>query len=222
MKAEKLKPQYGGYRDSKHCIPGFNMCVFDVDGGTSIATAQLLLAKYEYIIYTTKRHTTEKNRFRLIMPMSHILNLSEEHFKQFMESFYDWLPFDSDTQTGQRSRKWLTNENATVIRNHGELLDAQLFVPSTPKNIALKASVRDGANLNRLERWFMDNTVTGDRSNQLMRYAYMLVDSGYSLDIIQNNILALNNKLPDSLPETEILNTIMRTVTKRVFQRDGA
>ena len=65
-----------GYRDQDHAIPGLNLAVIDVDEGISIDTAKLLLKDYKYLIHTTKRHTNENHRFRVIFPLSHVLKLN--------------------------------------------------------------------------------------------------------------------------------------------------
>ena len=59
-----------GYRNEENCYPGFNLLVLDVDGSCSLSTAKLLLKKYKAIYYTTKRHTEEENRFRIVLPLS--------------------------------------------------------------------------------------------------------------------------------------------------------
>ena len=128
------------------------------------------------------------------MPLSHTLELDSIDFRDFMNNIYEWLPFEVDKQTAQRSRKWLTNEGPYWF-NDGQLLDALQFVPKTKKAEEQKALVANQTNLTALERWFVNNTVDGNRSNQLMRYAYALIDMGQDLPSIQNNILALNKKL---------------------------
>ena len=209
-----------GYRNEEHVIPGFNMIVLDVDGEIQLTTAQLLLKDYKYLMYTTKRHTEEKNRFRIILPLSHTLELSASEYKEVMDNIYEWLPFAVDTATGQRARKWLTNPGEHYY-NEGDLLDALLFMPKTAKNIERKQIINSYQSLNNMERWFLGNTGSGNRSNQLIKYALLLVDSGMSFEHITNNVLSLNNKLDDRLDEKEILNTILVTAGKAMHKRDN-
>jgi len=63
----------GGYRNEENCIPGFNLIVIDVDGGIAISTAKILLKAYKFLLYSTKRHTEEENRFRIILPINYLL-----------------------------------------------------------------------------------------------------------------------------------------------------
>lgn len=208
------------YRKEENCLPGFNMVVLDVDGGTSLDTAKLLLKEYSYLMYTTKRHSTTSNRFRIILPMSHTLKLSAAEFKTFMSNVIEWLPFEVDEQTIQRSRKWMTHDGSHFY-NTGELLNALLFIPQTTKNEERKKLIDSQQSLNNVERWFVNNTASGNRSNQMIKYALMLVDSGLDLNAVQNNVLGLNNKLPDKMSESEILSTIMVSASAAIHKRDA-
>jgi hypothetical protein len=208
----------GNYRLEDNVIPGFNMVVIDVDGEVSVETAKLLLQEYKYLIYTTKRHTPNEHRFRIILPISHKLALDGNEFKGFMANIFDWLPFKVDTATNQRSRKWLTHKGSYWY-NEGELVDALLFIPKTSKSDAQKQRVLDLQSLSNLERWFISNTGEGNRSNQLIKYALVLVDSGMGLDSIRNNLLALNNKLPNKLDDAEIVSTILVSAAKAISKK---
>jgi hypothetical protein len=135
-----------------------------------------------------------------------------------MANIFDWLPFKVDTATNQRSRKWLTHKG-NYWYNDGELLDALLFIPKTSKSDAQKQRVLDLQALSNLERWFVNNTGEGNRSNQLIKYALVLVDSGMGLDSIRNNLLALNNKLPNKLDDAEIVSTILVSAAKAISKK---
>lgn len=208
-----------GYRNDSHCVSGFNMVVLDVDGGTDIKTVELLLKDYEYIIYTTKSHTPADNRFRVIMPLSHVVKLDGEDFKQFMVNIFDFVPFDVDRQTNQRSRKWRTHKGQYHY-NQGEVLNALLFIPKTSKSEKRKQIVNSQQSLSNLERWFVNNTDSGNRSNQLVKYALLLVDSGLDIEAVKTNVLALNSKLSHKLSEAEILSTILVTASKAIHKKD--
>ena len=209
-----------GHRREESIIPGFNLIVLDVDSGVSIDTAELLLKDFTYHMYTTKRHTPDKNRFRIVLPMSHTLDFDVAEYKEFMANVFEWLPFEVDTQTIDRSRKWMTNKDE-VRNNEAEMINSLLFIPKTAKNEERKKIINDQQSLNNMERWFINNTSAGNRSNQLIKYALMLVDSGQDQDSVSNNILALNGKLPDPMKEQEIISTIMVTASKAIYKRDA-
>jgi hypothetical protein len=208
-----------GHRAEASMIPGANMVVLDIDSGTSMNTVELLLKEYKYLIYTTKRHTDQHHRFRIIIPLNYHVALDEQEFKDFMSNIYEWLPFSADTATGQRSRKWLTCTGSYQYNEGEQLLDAMLFIPNTTKNDERQAVVNTYQSLNNLERWFVQNSKHGNRNNQLIRYALMLVDMGNTIDQIRNNVLAMNDKLDNKLPETEIDKTIMITANKALMKR---
>jgi hypothetical protein len=203
------------YRLQTNVIAGFNMVVLDVDEGISISTAQLLLRDYTYLMYETKRSTPTANRFRILLPISHKLKLDSNEYKEYMENLTEWLPFKIDESANQRERKWMSN-NAPHYKNDGKLLDALLFIPNTTKNEERKQVITDLQSLSNMERWFVSNTGKGNRSNQLIKYALMLVDSGQDIDSVRNNVLALNNKLVDRMDEAEVLSTIMISAAKAI------
>lgn len=204
-----------GHRKDENVVTGFNQVVIDVDDGISLESAKKLLSGYECLFYTTKRHTDENNRFRIIFPMNYTLHLDSSDYKDFMQNIYDFLPFNVDDATSDRPRKWMANEGEFEYL-HGELLDILPFIPKTTKAEEHRKKVLDSQSMDNLERWFTQKTGKGNRSNQMIKYALMLVDSGKDLLEVQDRVLALNAKLADKMSETEIMTTIMRTVRNKI------
>ena len=210
---------HGGYRNEENCIPGFNLAVIDIDGLVNMSTAQLLLRDYKYLMYTTKRHTDEENRFRIILPLNYELKMDAKDYKEFMSNVFDWLPFDiKDRATNQRSKKWLSHQGHHIY-NEGEVLDALPFIPKTSKNEQRKQLVNSQQSMDNLERWVINNTGDGNRNNMLLRYAMVLLDGGFNFEGIRQRVFDLNNKLPDKLDASEITNTVMATVMKTMAKR---
>ena len=207
-----------GYRNEENCIPGFNLVVIDVDGGVNLSTVRLLMKNYTYLLYTTKRHTDEEHRFRLVLPINYTLSLDAKEYKELMNNIYEWLPFAVDTQTNQRSRKWLSH-NGHYEYNDGDVLDVLPFIPKTSKNEERKILMESQQAMDNLERWVMNNIGDGNRNNMLLRYAMVLVDAGFGFDDINSKVKALNEKIVDKLDETEIMGTIMVTVAKAISKR---
>lgn len=208
----------GGYRNEENCIPGFNLVVIDVDGGVNLSTAKLLLKNYKALYYTTKRHTDTENRFRIILPINYELSLDAKDYKEFMSNLYEWLPFEVDTATNQRARKWLTHPGHYEY-NDGDVLDALPFIPKTSKNEARKELLNNQQSMDNLERWVINNIGDGNRNNMLLRYSMILMDGGYDFEGIRQRVVALNNKIVDKLDESEIMGTIMVTVAKNLSKR---
>ena len=207
-----------GHRTEENCVPGFNLVVIDIDDGFPIDAAVSLLEKYKFLLYTTKSHTDKVPRYRIVFPTNYFLKLDANDYKEFMNNLYEWLPFDVDDSTGQRSRKWLSH-NGDYQYNDGELLDVLPFIPKTSKNEERKQQILDSSSLTNLERWFVNNTGTGNRSNQLIKYAYLLADNGLDLVEIRQRVIDLNDKLPDKMSEAEISSTILVSAAKAVAAR---
>jgi hypothetical protein len=196
------------------------MLVLDVDGGVSLETVRVLMSKFKYLIHTTKRHTPNTHRFRVILPLNYQIKLNDVDFKEYMNNVYEWLPFDCDVATGQRSRKWATHDKADVYFNdNGELLDGLLFIPRTRKNDDRKKIINTSLELTNVERWFMANTSLGDRNNKIIRYGMMLVDAGYHIADIKLKIDSLNSKIEKPLSDNEINTTIMRSLTRKLDKK---
>lgn len=208
-----------GHRAATDVLEGFNLVIVDVDNGVNIQTAQMLLQGYKCMFATTKRHTDKNHRFRIIFPLSHVVRLNPQNYSKFMENVFKWLPFTVDDQTKDIARKWQAH-NGQYHYQDGELLDAMLFIPQTKKEEEQAQKILDNESLSNLERWFFLNTDIGNRSNQIIRYALALVDSGYNIEGVRNSIHSFNSKLKDPLPDNEIDTTIMVTVAKAVAKRD--
>lgn len=211
-----------GHRTEEKVIPGFNMLSIDVDGGVALDTVHDLLAGYRFMTYTTKRHTEEEHRFRLILPINYILELDSDEYKEFMNAVMDWLPFKTDETANQRAKKWECCASGSYHYNlEGETLDALPFIPKTSKNETYRKDMKALASLDNMERWFAQRIASGNRNNQMIKYALALVDSGMDLVTVSKQVHEFNKKLNNPLTDGEIDNTIMVTVAKR-FQLKAA
>lgn len=209
-----------GNRNDDAMKTGFELVVIDCDGGISLAAANDLLKDYKFMTYTTKRHGEDgQDRFRLVIPMKYRLELDGQDYREFMKNIFEWLPFKVDDGTGQRSKKWLTNDGLSNF-NEGELFDPLPFIPSTQRNEERKKALVDLKNLGNLERWFIQKTGEGNRSNQLVKYALLLVDGGASYPEVEKAVIALNSKIQDPLPEEELQATVLVTARKRITEAE--
>lgn len=207
-----------GHRAEENVIAGFNMLAIDVDEGITLSAVHDLLKEYKFLTYTTKRHQTEGHgdRFRVILPINYNLTLDSDEYKEFMTNVVGWLPFKTDEQANQRARKWETFDGGSFHYNlEGELLDALKFIPKTSKNEQYMKSMQAIESMDNLERWFAQRIATGNRNNQMLRYALTLVDSGMDLVDVGTHIHAFNKKLNNPLDADEIDTTIMSTVAKK-------
>lgn len=205
----------GGYRNEENAVPGFNMIVLDIDGTCNLSTAKLLLKDYKALYYTTKSHTPQTNRFRIMMPINYELQLDAKEYKEFMKNVIEGLPFQVDESCTHRCKKWLTNPGQYEYTD-GDIFDVLPYIPKTSKNEERKKLLDDQQSLDNLERWVINNTGDGNRNNMLLKYAMILVDAGFPLDQVRTKLLDLNEKLPGKLEHSEIDGSIMITVAKRL------
>lgn len=215
----------GGLRRTSNVIQGFNMIVLDIDGTCPLEQAKSVLEDYTYYIYTTKRHQISSDgspaadRYRIILPTSHYLKLTPDEYKEFMSNVLETLPFDTDEQTSQANRKWLSNHNADTYINDGKLFDVLPFIPKTKKNEERKTFIDSTGSMDKLERYFFSKCEEGSRNNTLFKYGAALVDAGRNLDDLVLKVKAFNSKLPKPIAEDELNTTVLQSVTKRYYQK---
>ena len=209
---------HGGHRTEDTCIPGFNMIVLDIDGTMNLSTAKMLMKDYAAIYYTTKRHTEEENRFRIVLPTNYVLKLDAKEYKEFMKNVLESLPFEVDESCTHRSKKWMSH-SVHFEQNDGELFDVLPFIPKTSKNEERLQRLGSQQQMDNLERWIINNTGDGNRNVMLHRYARLLIEAGKNWAEIKDCVSSLNDKLADKLSEAEILGSIMVTVGKELAAR---
>lgn len=208
-----------GRRLTTHVIQGFNLIVLDIDGTATIDSARNVLQDYTYHMYTTKRHSEDAPRFRIVLPMSHTLKLSTDEYTEFMHNVLEYLPFETDDQTCQANRKWLSNDSGQVYTNQGKLFDVLPFIPKTKKNEERKKFIEDIGSMDKLERYFFSKAEEGSRNNILFKYGAALIDAGHELDAIKAMISSFNSKLPKPLSDVELASTVLSSITVRFCQR---
>lgn len=208
---------HGQHRRGDNVIEGFNMVVLDVDGTAKRELVHDMLREMPFMTYTTKRHTKENHRFRVIIPLKYELNLSAEDYKLFMDNIMQWLPFDIDEGANQRERKWMSNPGEHHYNLLGDLLDPIKFIPKTSRNESHQKEMTELKDLDSLERWFAERMVMGNRNNQMIKFGMALADSGLPFDMVEERILAFNGKLDNGLSEGELASTILRSVAKKMY-----
>lgn len=64
----------------------------------------------------------------------------------------------------------------------------------------------------------MSEPMTGGRYNELLRFALDLADNGEPFLEIEKQVLDLNRSFLAPLPETEIHNTVLQLIRKRLIK----
>lgn len=215
------------HRSDENVIPGFNVLVFDVDDGTPLSTAKLLFEDYYAIFYETKSSTPKFNRYRVMLPISHVLNVDKEEYKEIVNNVIESLPFDItiDDASNQPSKKWRTYDSGAHVNDvryvNGQQEDPKLFdilpyIPRTTKNEQRMRTFEEMGDVDNLAKWVINNTGEGNRNKQLFRYAMVMVDMGYDYDSIFESVKEVNAILKDGLSEKELLNSIMKSVASKI------
>lgn len=207
-----------GHRAGNNTNTPSNLAVFDVDGTENLQHVQKLLKDYYFITYTTKRHTDLQHRFRIILPLSHAVDLDPESYKKFMENILEWLPISVDTQTVDKGRKWACN-NGSYFINEGEglkFVDTHKFIPYTSRQEDYDRRINSKTDLTNLEKWFLDQASEGSRNNITLRYALTLKDKGYDYETIISKIDSFNANLTSPLSQEELHNTIFKTIKRKI------
>jgi hypothetical protein len=117
----------------------------------------------------------------------------------------------NDTQTRNVSRLFYTNPEATVFTNNGKLLDVSCCIPSTEKSDKIMPVVenieemKESGELDRREagfmKWFLMNTSTGNRHENLTKAAYFFRDLGVNW---KDKVARLNAMLIEPMNDSEM------------------
>jgi hypothetical protein len=210
------------HRSDSNTINGFNTVVLDVDNDNpnepiiSIELVKVLLKEYTFFLHTTKRHTDEQPRFRIILPIKYILRFGSDEYRQFMNNIFEWIPFKVDHSYNSRCKKSMSNETDIYHLNEGMLLNPLPFIPKTSKNEEFLSNNIKLSSLNAIEKFFALEMQEGNRNNTFLKYALCLKDAGYNYVDIENKILNLNKQIPNPLTELELKNTVLLTVARKV------
>ena len=207
-----------GHRKSENVIPGFDLLILDCDGDVNISVVKVLLEDYTFLISTTKRHTEEINRFRLILPISHRIKLTSNDYSRFMENVFEWLPFTVDEGAKDIARKW-AGYSGHYEYNDGTTIDATMFIPETKRSDETKAHI-SATGVGNIERWFRTHTAKGNRANHLYRYGMVLIDADMALGDIVEKLESFNNSLDVPLPEDQFRNSTVKSISKEFQKRN--
>ena len=209
-----------GHRKSENVIPGFDLLILDCDGDVNISVVKVLLEDYTFLISTTKRHTEEINRFRLILPISHRIKLTSNDYSRFMENVFEWLPFTVDEGAKDIARKW-AGYPGHYEYNKGNVIDATMFIPETKRSDETKAQI-SATGVGNIERWFRTHTAKGNRANHLYRYGMVMIDADMALGDIVEKLESFNNSLDVPLPEDQFRNSTVKSISKEFQKRSTA
>lgn len=203
-----------GNRKKENTIPGFNLLVLDIDGTASLDSVHEVFRDYHFATCTTKSHTPEVNRFRVIIPLNIHMQFDADQYQQFVKNILDYLPFKSDKAAASIAHKWLTNPKGDVYVNDNEdavLFDVFPFIPGTRRNELRKEQLRELqkeiTNHSRLISWFVDKmNKDGERNNHMFRLGMVLIEADLGLKETVRQLELVNRMIENPLDNKELLD----------------
>lgn len=205
-----------GQRTRDTTIAGCNMVIFDIDN-SKLKPKQLstLLGNTNHIIYTTKQHTEEAPRYRVILPLSHKVTMEEDQYRILCKNIAYWLPVEPDLPAIQRERKYRYYAKSQVFSKlDGECLDVMPYFPNTQQADELESTKGKMVSISGMKRWVIRSASEGNRNHTLFRYAAFLRESKVSKDKIEAAVKEVNSLLDAPLSDEELVNTILKSATK--------
>lgn len=209
-----------GHRTNDNAIEGFELLMLDVDSGTPLDIAKLLLDNYTYLIATTRSHNKEKkgvvcDRYRIILPMKNRLELSKEQYSKFMTNLMEDMPIELDACTKDIGRMFY-GASGEYWYNEGELFDADKYIPNTQEE---EQYIKQGktlakGNISGISQYIIRNESNG-RNSSLIKLALLLARNGYRENELKEEILRVNKQFNNPLSESELERTILRSSTVR-------
>jgi hypothetical protein len=209
-----------GYRNKDNVITSFSLLMLDVDGGTTLDMAKIILSDYTYLISTTRNHQKEKNgivcdRFRIIMPMEYTLDLTVEQYSNFMKNIMEDLPIELDRQCTDASR-FFYGASGEYWYNEGILINCDKYVSNTGESETYRKA---GSNLSKkniggISQYIIRNQ-HGGRNSALIKLALLLMDTGYTHDEAKDEILRVNKQFDNPLTTRELEKTIFKTIERK-------
>lgn len=215
---DKLVSKEEGYWSNHHygdsdrvegnVVEGFNVIAFNIDLEVSISALKELLKEYIYFLYL------HDDIFTIVFPISHIVNLDKDSYKQFINNIKYFMPFNViDDKVPLRSERFGCNKTKSLYNNDGDIIDILKFIPNTSKEEEWHESLEHIEQLTNLERWYFKDSHNGSKIKSMIKYGQILSMSGLDIESIKTRINELNFKLKPKLSIKEL--------SKEVFTQIG-
>lgn len=212
-----------GKRNNENYEQKQDLMIFDIDEGMTLETAKAFFSDFKCIIATTKSHMKEKHpgkmdvcdRFRIVLVPDSKIELDPDTYSQFMLNAMDMMGIPADRKAIDPARFFFGYEDAEVWYSPGgRRFPVKAALPTTTVSETVHKRLEKYDSVDGIERYFIASTDTGERNNKLYRYACVLKDEGYDLAEIEEKVISLNQKIADPLPEREVRQTIIRSISK--------
>ena len=211
----------------------FQDCIiFDIDGGMPITDAYRMFSCYDGLIATTKSHSEESHRYRVILSIKERTTCTATEYTEAMRLIMDTAYPFLDKQCKDPARIYFGNSNAEFMTLDGNLIfDLNIWIDKAKKIAVANKWQHDHkeiqpANDGTKADWYRNNWKSdkmldvlkhtdklgqGTRNGTLYAWAKHLQSIGLNDEEVQDAIYWLNDS-GDGIPENEIRHTIFRSL----------
>ena len=205
-----------------------NLFIIDIDNDLTIEDAKALFSSITYLITTTKSHQKPKktkingesvevvcDRFRIIIPTLSTFHLTPKVYSEMYMNVINSLGIaEADTKCRNASRWYYGNPEGEHWYNYGDLLDIRTYIPDSSENQDATNSINNydkshsdksnapsSVRVDAAIRWFLSNTATGNRNDNLFKLGMLLKEKIEEPEWalwLRNANSCLSHPLPDS------------------------
>ena len=226
------------YISDENYLQEQNLFIIDIDNDLKLEDAKALFSSMTYLIATTKSHQKPKktkvngetidlvcDRFRIILPTLSTFHLTAKVYSEMYMNVINSLGIaEADSKCRNASRWYYGNPEGEHWYNKGDLLDIRTYIPDSSEHQDASTSLnnydnqRDKSNapasirVDAAIRWFLSNTATGNRNDNLFKLGMLLKEKieepDWAMWLLNANT-CLSHQLPDSDMKS-IINSVGR------------
>ena len=226
------------YISDENYLKEQNLFIIDIDNDLKLEDAKALFSSMTYLIATTKSHQKPKktkvngetidlvcDRFRIILPTLSTFHLTAKVYSEMYMNVINSLGIaEADSKCRNASRWYYGNPEGEHWYNKGDLLDIRTYIPDSSEHQDASTSLnnydnqRDKSNapasirVDAAIRWFLSNTATGNRNDNLFKLGMLLKEKieepDWAMWLLNANT-CLSHPLPDSDMKS-IINSVGR------------
>ena len=226
------------YISDENYLQEQNLFIIDIDNDLKLEDAKALFSSMTYLITTTKSHQKPKktkvngetidlvcDRFRIILPTLSTFHLTAKVYSEMYMNVINSLGIaEADSKCRNASRWYYGNPEGEHWYNKGDLLDIRTYIPDSSEhqdastslnnydNQRYKSTAPASIRVDAAIRWFLSNTATGNRNDNLFKLGMLLKEKieepDWAMWLLNANT-CLSHPLPDSDMKS-IINSVGR------------
>ena len=226
------------YISDENYLQEQNLFIIDIDNDLRLEDAKALFSSMTYLIATTKSHQKPKktkvngetidlvcDRFRIILPTLSTFHLTAKVYSEMYMNVINSLGIaEADSKCRNASRWYYGNPEGEHWYNKGDLLDIRTYIPDSSEHQDASTSLNNYDNqrdkstapasirVDAAIRWFLSNTATGNRNDNLFKLGMLLKEKieepDWAMWLLNANT-CLSHPLPDSDMKS-IINSVGR------------